>query len=74
MAKHPTSRGPSRFKERELARALRAARQAGGVERITIAADGTINVILKDGEAKQVGGEDGNPWDEVNAKNAKRPA
>jgi hypothetical protein len=72
MAKHPSSRGPARFKERELARAVRAARQAGGVERVEITKDGTITVILaKDGEATQTG-DDANPWDEVNAKDTKR--
>jgi hypothetical protein len=65
--------GPCRFKERELARAVRAARNAGGVERIEIAADGTINVILaRDGEGRQVGTADDNPWDEVNDKDPKR--
>jgi hypothetical protein len=59
-------RGPSRFKERELSRALRAARQAGGVERVEVALDGTINVILaKGGEANQTGGDDNSEWDEA---------
>jgi hypothetical protein len=75
MGKLPSSRGPARFKERELCRALRAARHAGGVERVEIAADGTINVILaKDGEATQADADDDNPWDSVNAKDPKRPA
>lgn len=66
-------RGPSRFKEREVSRVVRAARAAGGVERITIAADGTINVILaKDGECKQAGGDDGSEWDEALKKNGER--
>jgi hypothetical protein len=56
-----TPRSPSRFRERELARALRAARSAGG-ERVDIdPASGRISVILsKPGEAAS----DKNEWDE----------
>jgi hypothetical protein len=39
-------RGPNRFKEREAARALRAAHRAGGVACVEIAADERINFIL----------------------------
>jgi hypothetical protein len=60
MGKLPSGRGPARFKERELSRALRAAKHAGGVECVEIAADGTINVILaKEGE--QPGDDENNP-------------
>jgi len=63
MPRHGTSpktarlpRGPARFKERELARALRAARRAGeAVDRVEIdPASGKIVVIL----AKQVAADD----------------
>ena len=57
-------RGASRFRERELSRAVRAARAAGGVEKIRIAPDGSIDVILKDGAVKQIGGEDASEWEE----------
>jgi hypothetical protein len=67
--------GPCRFKESELARAVRAARNAGGVERIEIGADGTIHMILaKEGEARQAVDDAANPWDDVNAQDQKRPA
>jgi hypothetical protein len=73
MAKPPTKRGVARFKERELARAVRAARSAGGVERVEVTRDGVINVILapKDGEAKQTGGNN-DEWDEALKKNGER--
>ena len=59
-------RGPARFRERELSRAVRAARQAGGVERVEVAIDGTINVYLaRDSESKQTGDDTGNEWDEA---------
>ena len=73
MAKPPSGRGPARFKEREIARAVRAARHAGGVARVEIAEDGKITLVLaKDGEATQTDADDNNPWDEVHAQNAKR--
>jgi hypothetical protein len=64
-------RGPSRFRERELARAVRAARDAGGVERVEVAVDGTINVILaKAGETAAVADD----WtDEIAKLKAKAP-
>ena len=58
-------RGPSRFKEREVSRVVRAARAAGGVERIEVAVDGTIKVYLKDGETKQLSIDNGSEWDEA---------
>jgi hypothetical protein len=42
MAKRLVSRGPNRFTERELARAVRAAHRAGGVARVEVALDGRI--------------------------------
>jgi hypothetical protein len=73
---HP--RSPARFKERELARALRAAKRAGNVESVQLNPDGTVRMIL----AKQApiadsnpwDVADSNPWDEVHAANEKRPA
>src|SRR5262245_21000751 len=66
MADRPYGRGPARFREREVARVVRAARQAGGVERIEIASDGTIHVVLAKGcEATQAGDDDSSEWDEA---------
>jgi hypothetical protein len=63
-------RGPARFKETELARAVRAAREAGGVERVEIARDGTINVILaRNGESGRAkANDDDDSWTEEIAK------
>ena len=67
-------RTPNRFRERELARAVRAARAAGG-ERVEIdPATGKISVVIgKSGEADAA---NKNPWDEVlpDGQNEKRPA
>ena len=63
-------RGPGRFKQRDVARAVRAAQQAGGVARVEVALDGHIHLIL----AEQAPKPDSNPWDEVHAANEKRPA
>ena len=61
-------RSPARFKERELARAVRAAKRAGGVERVELALDGHINIILE-GPATQPG----NDYDEwIAKKNARQ--
>lgn len=59
-------RSPSRFKERELARTLRAAKRAGGVTRVELALDGHINIILE-GPVTQPG----NDLDEWIAKHAR---
>jgi hypothetical protein len=40
-------RGPNRFRERELARAVRAAHRAGGVARIEVDLDGKIVLVPK---------------------------
>ena len=50
-------RGPARFKERELARAVKAAKRAGGVARVELALDGHINIILGEGPATQAGND-----------------
>jgi hypothetical protein len=73
MAKHPSGRGPARFKEREVARAVRAARNAGGVARVEIDEVGKITLVLTttDGETIQV---DAGEWqDEIKALKSKAP-
>jgi hypothetical protein len=70
---HPR-RSPARFKEREVARALRAARRAGGVvDRVEVdPVSGKIAVIL----VKQAAGTaDRDTWDEVltDAAHKERP-
>jgi hypothetical protein len=72
-----SARGANRFNQREVSRALRAARRAGEtVERVEIdPATGRISVIIaKSGEAAT--GSNTNPWDEVlkDGSNAKRTA
>jgi hypothetical protein len=71
---NPTPRKPARFREREVARVVRAAKSAGG-ERVEIDPEtGKISVIIaaKPGEADAAK----NPWDEVlpDGQNQKRPA
>jgi len=70
---HPR-RSPARFKEREIARAVRGARRAGGiVDRVGVdPASGKIAVIL----AKPGADADKNAWDEVliNAAHEERSA
>ena len=66
---HP--RAPARFKEREVARALRAANRAGNVARIKLMPDGSIDFI----PVEHAPIADTNPWDEVSrASNKKRSA
>jgi hypothetical protein len=63
-------RGLARFKEREVARALRAAKRAGGVTRVQLALEtGHINYIFE-GPATQAG----NDLDEWIAKKNARQA
>ena len=57
-------RGPSLFKERDLARAVRAAKRAGGVDRVEIAPDGQINLILGNPPKTATANEAFNEWDE----------
>jgi hypothetical protein len=47
MAKASLPRGPNRFTERELARAVRAAHRAGGVARVEVDLDGKIVLVPK---------------------------
>jgi hypothetical protein len=56
---HP--RSPAKFREREVARAVRAANRAGGVARVELMPDGRIQMIL----VGQAPAADSNPWDEV---------
>ena len=62
-------RSPARFRERELARALRAARRAGGVACVELMPDGRIQMILtgQDHPTAQVG-DDLDKW--LASKNA----
>jgi len=53
-------RSPARFKEREVARAVRAAKRAGGVSRVELALDGHINIILESPATKP--GSDLDEW------------
>jgi hypothetical protein len=58
-------RGPSLFRERDLARAVRAAKRAGGVERVEIAPGGQINLILGNPPKAATANEAFNEWDEA---------
>jgi hypothetical protein len=65
-----TPRGPGRFRERELARAVRAAKAAGG-ERVEVDPNtGKITVIV--GGACEVV-DKANPWDDVLADRPQPP-
>jgi hypothetical protein len=55
-------RSPAKFRERELARALRAARRAGGVASVELMPDGRIQMNLA-GQAPVA--DASNPWDEA---------
>jgi hypothetical protein len=57
-------RRANRFSQRDVSRALRAARRAGEtVERVEIdPASGKICVILKDPDGSRPGGNSKNPW------------
>lgn len=73
MAKKPSTaslpvRGAARFKQSELARAIRAAKDAGG-ERVEVDPEtGKIAVIVGKSEDSPAS----NPWDEVHAADEKR--
>ena len=58
------SRGPLTFKQRDLTRAVKAVKKAGG-GKVWIAKDGTIHIsVLADADTvDQV--EEGNPWDKA---------
>jgi hypothetical protein len=58
-------RSPAKFRERELARALRAARRAGGVKCVDLMPDGRIQMILAGQDHPAA--DDNNHWDEGHA-------
>ena len=55
-------RGPSRFKERDITRAFKAAKKAGVDVRIGVAPDGKMSIDPVESEDGQ---EQNNPWDEI---------
>jgi hypothetical protein len=69
MARPP--RGPNRFREREVRRALRAAQSVGGIARVEIASDGAINLILAD--QSPAASAPINEWDEATRKLRAKP-
>ena len=75
LGHHPRRRprGRNRFTERDLVRAVRAARRAGGIARIELTDQGVISLIP--GESPE-DSADPNPWDEVltDAADEKRPS
>jgi hypothetical protein len=58
-------RGQSRFRQRDITRAFRAARKAGIEVRIDVAADHTLRIIPVSGDNASL-----NPWDEVFEQNS----
>src|SRR5262245_10891275 len=60
------AKGQLRFKQREVARAIRAAARSGvPTKRVEIDNDGKISVILGKPDDGATNGENKNPWDEV---------
>jgi hypothetical protein len=58
------SRGPTTFRQRDVAAAIRAARRAGiEVARIKIERDGTITIISGKPEEPDTTGAEVNEWD-----------
>jgi hypothetical protein len=72
LEQRPGPRSASRFRERELRRAVRAARDAGAESVEVDPETGTIRVIIGKSEIPN----STNPWDEVltDAADKKRPA
>jgi hypothetical protein len=60
-------RGPSRFRQGDVTKAVKAAKAAGvDVARIEVSSDGKIAIITgKPGEANEANSEAANPWDGV---------
>jgi hypothetical protein len=59
------SRGPTTFRQRDVAAAIRAARQAGiEVARIKILRDGTIEIVSGKPEAEKEPAAEINEWDQ----------
>jgi hypothetical protein len=69
MAKASVPRGPNRFTERELARALRAAHRAGGVARVEVDLDGRI--VLFTAKPESASGNDLDNWLAKRGKDAR---
>lgn len=60
------ARGPLRFRQSDICRALKAAIAAGvQVERVRIGQDGEITIEVKDASAETDAERDGNPWDKA---------
>ena len=66
-------RGPAKWRERDLTKAVKAAKRAGGVDRVEVTPNGCIQLVLAE-QALATTNTDPNPWDEVHAANEKRPA
>ena len=66
---HP--RSPAKFREREVARLLKAMRRAGGSFRLEFTPDGSPFIV---DQALATTDTDPNPWDEVHAADKERPA
>jgi hypothetical protein len=66
---HP--RSPAKFRQREVARLLKAMRCAGGSFRLEFAPDGSAFIV---DQAPATTNTDPNPWDEVHAADKERPA
>jgi hypothetical protein len=66
-------RGKGRFRQTEIERMGRAAKNLGADIEVN-PATGTIRMIFKDGEAACQDQPKNNPWDEVYAQNQKRSA
>jgi hypothetical protein len=62
-------RGPAKFRERDIAKVVKAARRVGG-ERVEVMPDGRINIIL----GEQARAADSNSWDEIYAADKDRSA
>ena len=60
------AKGQLRFKQREVARAIRAAARSGvPTQRVEIDREGKISVILGWPDDRAANGDNKNPWDEV---------
>jgi hypothetical protein len=69
------SRGPQRFRESEMRRAIKAARSAGiEIARIEVGPDGRVSLVP--GKVDEVNDDGFNPWDKVltNAADKERAA
>jgi hypothetical protein len=55
-------RSPAKFRERELARALRAAKRVGGIARVELKLDGSIHLIPAGQDSTAQAGDDLDKW------------